>query len=262
LQIAAAYLGHGWSVVPIRPGEKQPLVRWDEFQRRLPSRDELRAWFGRWPEAGLGIVTGRVSGIAVLDVDPRHGGSGSLAALEGAHGAPPATIEAVTGGGGRHLYFALPAAPLSNRVGIAPGLDLRADGGIVVAPPSLHPSGRRYAWRRGHGPADLAPAAMPEWLVELARADASRRGHAMAYWRELARLGVAEGARNSTLVSLAGHLLWHGVDPEVALELLLCWNRERCRPPLEDQEVARAVASITRLHLARESEADDGGQRT
>jgi hypothetical protein len=64
------------------------------------------------------------------------------------------------------------------------------------------------------------------------------------------REGVSEGERNSTIASLTGHLLWHGVDPEVALEVMLAWNRMRCRPPLDDAEVARTVASITKLHEA------------
>jgi hypothetical protein len=63
--------------------------------------------------------------------------------------------------------------------------------------------------------------------------------------------GVSEGERNSTVASLTGHLLWHGVDPQVALELMLAWNRLRCRPPLDDEEVARVVASITHLHEAK-----------
>jgi hypothetical protein len=63
---------------------------------------------------------------------------------------------------------------------------------------------------------------------------------------------VPEGERNTTVASLTGHLLWHGVDPEVTMELLLCWNRVRCRPPLTDDEVIRTVLSITRLHRRRE----------
>ena len=66
------------------------------------------------------------------------------------------------------------------------------------------------------------------------------------------REGVGEGERNASLASLAGHLLWHEVDPEVVLELLLAWNRVRCDPPLEDAEVASVVENITRLHLADE----------
>jgi hypothetical protein len=77
-----------------------------------------------------------------------------------------------------------------------------------------------------------------------------RIGRSLSDWRRLVREGVAEGRRNSTIASLTGHLLWHGVDPDMALELLLAWNRIRCRPPLDDAEVAQVVASITRLHDA------------
>ena len=69
-----------------------------------------------------------------------------------------------------------------------------------------------------------------------------------SYWRHLVREGVLEGERNSTIASLSGHLLWHGVDPDVAVELLLCWNAVRCRPPLSDDEVVRTAESIVRLH--------------
>ncbi len=75
-----------------------------------------------------------------------------------------------------------------------------------------------------------------------------RAGRSLTEWRALVREGVPEGTRNSTIASLTGHLLWHGVDPDVALELLLAWNRLRCRPPLDDDEVAGVVASIARLH--------------
>lgn len=78
------------------------------------------------------------------------------------------------------------------------------------------------------------------------------QGHSLGYWRELIAGGVAQGERNNTIASLAGHLLWHGVDPHVALALLLAWNRLRCLPPLPDSEVAHTVASITKLHVLRQ----------
>ena len=71
-------------------------------------------------------------------------------------------------------------------------------------------------------------------------------GHSTSYWRTLVREGVEESARNSTLASLAGHLLWHGVDSDVVLEMMLAWNRVRCQPPLPDEEVAAVVDSNTR----------------
>jgi hypothetical protein len=62
------------------------------------------------------------------------------------------------------------------------------------------------------------------------------------------REGVVEGERNNAIASLCGDLLWHGIDPEVAMELLLCWHAFRCRPPLPEGEVGRTIESITRLH--------------
>ncbi len=247
-------LARGWAAIPVKSGGKRPLVRWESFQNRLPTREEVEAWFGRWPEANLGIVTGAVSGLVVLDIDPRHGGADSVTRLETEHGALPETVEAVTGGGGRHLYFAHPGGSIPNKAALAPGIDLRGDGGLVVAPPALHASGRRYAWQDSHGPGDVPLAPLPGWLSTLLQRDNTHRGHPLAYWRALVRQGVAEGERNNTIASLTGHLLWHEVDPEVVLELLLCWNRVRCRPPLADDEVARTVESVRHTHLRHRAE--------
>lgn len=244
---ALSYLARGWSVVPIEARGKRPLASWLEFQHRHPAADEVAAWFRRRPTPNVAIVTGGVSGLVVLDIDPRHGGHDSLAALEARHGRLPATIEAITGGGGRHCYFAHPGGTVPNRAGLAAGIDLRGDGGLVVAPPSLHPSGARYAWRVGRAPDERLPAPLPSWLLGLAHGG-RHPGHPLAYWRELVHDGVVEGQRNNTVASLAGHLLWHGVDAEVVLELLLAWNRQRCRPPLDDAEVAAVVHSIVRVH--------------
>jgi len=235
-------------VIPVRAGDKRPLIAWQPFQERLATVDELNGWFARWPDANVGVVTGAISGLVVVDVDPRHDGDAGLAELERRHGALPDTVEAVSGGGGRHLYFAHPGGTVHNRVGLAPGVDLRGDGGLIVAPPSLHPSGRHYRWRAGHGPDRIDPAPLPPWFLDTL-AERSRR--TPGYWRDLLSRGVVEGGRNDAVASLAGHLLWHGLDPDVATELLLCWNRVRCRPPLSDAEVVRTVDSISRLHQRR-----------
>jgi hypothetical protein len=253
--VAQGYRARGWSVVPVRPKAKQPLVRWQALQQRLATEGEIDQWFGLWPDANIGIVTGAVSGLVVIDVDPKHGGDESLAHLERERGPLPQTVEAITGGGGRHLYFQHPGGQVRNRAGLAQGVDLRGDGGFVVAPPSVHASGRSYAWQSGHGPEDRAVAAMPAWLLERVTGRPAGRGHSLEHWRRLVRDGVAEGERNNTIASFAGHLLWRGVDPDVALELLLAWNRTRCRPPLPDAEVAAVLQSIARLH---ERERGDG----
>lgn len=248
---ALAYLARGWSAIPIEPRGKRPLVSWLEFQRRLATRAEVLHWFRSWPEANVGIVTGAVSGLIVVDVDERHGGMQSLSELELANGALPPTVEAGTGGGGRHVYFAHPGAVVHNKVGFAPGIDLRGDGGCVVSPPSPHPSGRRYAWLPGRSPEEARLAPLPLWLGRLVGREGGRGGHPPAHWRELVRRRISEGERNNTIASLAGHLFWHGVDVGVALELLEAWNLAHCEPPLPVAEVAQVVQSIARLHERR-----------
>ena len=248
---ALAYLARGWSVIPVEPRGKRPLVPWTEYQLRPATVEELEAWFKRWPNANIGIVTGAVSGLVVLDVDERHGGTASLSQLNKEFGPGPKTVEAGTGGGGRHVYFGHPGGRVGNRVGLRPGIDLRGDGGCVVAPPSVHPSGRPYAWLPGRSPNEIEIAPLPSWLLPRSDRVEGRMGHSLTHWRKLVREGVAEGERNSALASLTGHLLWRGVDPGVSMELLLAWNRMRCRPPLPDEEVAGVVESVARLHASQ-----------
>jgi hypothetical protein len=117
----------------------------------------------------------------------------------------------------------------------------------------VHPSGRAYAWETGHEPWSRTLVPFPRWLLAITYA---RHSHGMAHWRQVAREGIPEGQRNTTLASFTGHLLWHGVDPEVVGSLMLAWNAFHCRPPLPDEEVLRTVESITRLH-AHEGEQDE-----
>jgi len=131
------------------------------------TEEEVRRWWRRWPDANVGVVTGRVSAIVVLDVDPRSGGGPALATLEERWGPLPATVEVQTGGNGRHLWFScetdIPSAVL------APGLELKAERSVIVAPPSVHASGRRYAWIPGRSPQEIAAARVPDWLALAAR---------------------------------------------------------------------------------------------
>jgi hypothetical protein len=135
------------------------------------SSEQVTDWWQRWPDANVGVVTGRVSGLAVVDIDPRNGGDESLRALESRWGLLPVTPEVRTGGGGRHLWFRceteIPSATLAS------GVDLKAEGGMVVAPPSLHRSGNRYVWRPGGDPDDLAFAILPIWIGRLAHGHVS-----------------------------------------------------------------------------------------
>jgi len=124
---------------------------------------QIAAWWRSNPHLNIAVVT---AGLLVLDVDPRHGGYESLVALEQAADILPHTWCVVTGSEGRHIYMALPnGTNVSNSAGkLGKGLDIRTTGGYVVAPPSIHISGRAYSWLESPEDAPLAPA--PAWLVD------------------------------------------------------------------------------------------------
>jgi hypothetical protein len=165
-QLAALdYLARGLSVVPLHtptaagcscwkgracltPGKHPRLDEWKPLQARPATEAEAVAWWTRWPAANVGIITGVVSHLCVLDVDPRNGGDDTLAELDAIGAVMPddnAVVE--TGSLGLHHYFRL-EAPLAKAAPFE-GIEVQADGGLVVAPPSLHHSGRHYQWLRG-----------------------------------------------------------------------------------------------------------------
>ena len=158
LGAALAYVRRGVPVFPCEPGGKRPLTH-SGFWDATTQERRIRAWWGRWPTANLGVPTGSRSGLLVLDVDPRDGGTGSLALLERDGGPLPETARARTGGGGMHLFFRYPAGEtVRNSAGVlGAGLDVRGEGGYVVVPPSR--TRDAYEW------IDRSPPADPRWLL-------------------------------------------------------------------------------------------------
>ena len=139
----------------------------------------------------------------------------------------------------------------NNADAIGIGLDLRTDGGYVVAPPSRHISGAWYVWEHPPNNAKLAP--LPSWVSDLTgqTPDQARAAKPVAVYRDLARNGADDGGRNAALVQLTGHLLRKHIDPLVVLDLMLAWNQFRCRPPEDEDVVKRTVNSICGLELQR-----------
>lgn len=145
LSAALLYLGMGWAVLPLAPREKRPLGELVPHGLRQASKDpeQILAWWARFPDANIGIATGLASWIYVVDLDGPEGVESwkKLRVRE-------KTLVQRTGGGGFQVVYWRPetAGKIGNRTRILPGVDVRCDGGYIVAPPSVHPSGARYRW--------------------------------------------------------------------------------------------------------------------
>jgi hypothetical protein len=164
LDAALGYATGGWPVFPVVPRGKVPATPRGFHDATLNPETIRRRW--RIPDRNVASPTGPVSGFWVLDIDGAEG-EANLARLEAEHGPLPATRTALTGGGGRHLLFRY-TGPIQSSVGrIATAIDVRCDLAYVVLAPSMHPSGRTYAWADGDGSYEIATA--PEWIVRSAR---------------------------------------------------------------------------------------------
>lgn len=245
----------GMSIHPLRPREKLPLLKgWQEKASAEP--DRIETYWAEYPNANIGVCTGAVSNIFVLDVDGDEGLQ-SLSALEKRHGTLPLTLEADTGSGGKHYYFKWPREmDIRNSVKqLGAGLDIRGNGGYVVAPPSLHPNGNQYEWSALSGD---QPVDAPKWLLELINNKAGKDqaignpSHGVTDWGALSQ-EIPEGARNNTLVRVAGKLISLNLDPYLVQTLVLGLNQYRCCPPLEEVEVIKIVENICKKEFEKRS---------
>lgn len=248
LSAALRYAERGWRMLPVKG--KIPLLKdWPTLATTDP--DTIRSWWAQWPDANVGIATGKESGVLVLDVDPDKGGDDSLRALEARYGPLPQTPIVLTGGGGSHYYFQHTGLLIGNSVGqLGPGLDIRTDGGQVVAPPSIHPdSGRTYEWEAAHHPDDVPLGPVPQWLLDKLTAKTERTTSPKNGET------IPEGQRNDALAREAGKLRHIGMSETVMEAALLAINRERCTPPLPEDEVRGIAASVARYPAGEQNEA-------
>ncbi|MBP3509202.1 phage/plasmid primase, P4 family [Oscillibacter sp.] len=220
--------------------------------------EQIRAWWQQWPDANIGIATGRVTGLMVIDIDTRHQGDEYFPELPERYGELPETWEVQTGGG-RHMYFRTPeTALIRNRANWVQGVDVRGEGGYVVAPPSLHPSGRRYEWELSSRPDEIGLAELPPlWLGALAsrphESETPAKGEVQLY---------KEGGRNEALFRLASSDRAKGKHEAAILAGIMEVNRHQCIPPLEPEEVETIVRSACRyapgkLKIGTEEGAED-----
>ncbi|KKL85475.1 hypothetical protein LCGC14_1954310, partial [marine sediment metagenome] len=233
LEAALAYLDRGWSVIPCVPRGKKPLIEWGGDDNRLPTRKQVRSWWEKWPNANIAIVTGAISGIVVADVDVDRG-----AKPEDVAGRTPTGFVVQTGGGGWHFYYAYPPGldRIPNKVG-SDGIDIRADGGYVIAPPSIHASGELYSSVKE---GDLALC--PSWITSPVKPD-DDSGSSEPGWISRLLKGIDRGGRNDACAKLAGYYAGKRIPKDITLEMMFQWNKNN-KPPLPRHEISTTVNSV------------------
>lgn len=161
LQAALNYAGRGLSLIPIRQ-EKKPYISWAEFQHRKATADEIKAWWSKWPNAMIGIVTGQISGLFVVDCDSQEGFDTVQELLPDSLEIPTAR----TPRGGWHFYFQYPkGSNLTVQAAVMPGVDIRGEGGYIIAAPSMNGNSRGYEWLKGLSLAEVALPPLPDALL-------------------------------------------------------------------------------------------------
>lgn len=270
------YVEKGWKVFPIKPKDKKPL-----FPNAHPEGDPLyrvckggcgkyghglydatcdintiKSWVEQYPEMNIGLATGKESNVFVLDVDAGHGGFESLDAIERQYGPLPKTPTVQTGGGGRHYFFKHPGFDIRNVQNsgkLGKGLDVRGDGGYVVAAGSTHSNGVQYRWITP--PSQVQVAEAPQWMISLLTSESAPQiqNHVQDTDQKAA---IPNGGRNNFLTSLAGSMRRRGMTPEAILQSLLLENKAKCIPTLSDAEVKRIAESVTRYQPSVEFEAN------
>lgn len=241
LDHALEYARLGFRVMPLRERAKVPATA-HGCKDATTDEDQIRRWWSLWPRANIGIATGEGLVVVDIDNDSTKGkfGSESLHEWEGRWGALPETVTCLTGSGGMHLYYRV-NGPFSNCAGILPDIDIRADGGYVVAPPSVHPNGRTYEWEADHDPstAILKPVKAGSSLARLL--STRRKKTPQEAPNEPTAANIPEGRRTDALVSLVGTLVDAGLSREAIIEAVKAENLQKCVPPLSDDELENNV---------------------
>ncbi len=267
LDAALYYATLGWKVFPLHspvrdedgivecscrkldcksPAKHPRILNWPHEASSDP--EKIRSWWSMWPNANIGICTGTVSGITVIDVDVNHNGMQNFRDLKDSK---PETIphipQVITGGGGMHLYFKTPSGvKIGNSASkFTRGVDVRGDGGFVVGAPSEHARGRQYEWELSSDVRDTPLADMPGWLLEAAASDATPNAHPRVASNTTMTDGVfVQGERNDLLLRLGRSLLAKGMDEPGINAALQSHNTTKCEPPLDEKEMKDIVTSV------------------
>lgn len=234
LEWAKKYKDKGFSVIPITLKEKFPAIEsWKEYQNRHATNDELEKWFGNGSRNNIGIVTGGISGIAVLDFDSKE-------AIQYSKDLKFPETPSVKTNKGFHYYYEYKEGVRNfQKRDDLPGIDLRGDGGYVVAPPSIHPSGYQYEWVEGKGLDDIPYEKLPDVIP-------GRSPNHKKLLKEL-YTGTQEGNRNNHLARLVGSWVNDDLTFNECVENARIWNSKN-NPPLPEKEIVGVINSILQKH--------------
>jgi hypothetical protein len=237
-EAALQYLGAGMNVMPIHPKTKIPCIEWTIYQKERVEPHEIDAWWMDWPNANVGIITGSISDLFVLDLDKTQ--AMDFAKDKGLPQTPMARTSK-----GIHVYFLFPSKLVGNKSDHDFGMDIRGEGGYVVAPPSVHESGKLYEWTKWH-PWNCYRQRVPQWLMDWCEERTAGEGREKGWHMEILE-GVTDGGRNNACASLAGRFFNKDLSVPEITEILLMWN-ERNSPPLPESEIIRTVSSMGARH--------------
>lgn len=224
MQAALDYEAKGYSIIPLKPKDKIPLIpSWAEYQVERADREQIGEWWRTWPNANIGIITGAISGLLVVDADSQEAATRIKANL-----GPMDGVGIAATGKGYHLYYKHAGSTMPNKAAIVPQVDFRGDGGYVVAPPSIHSTGRVYEWAK---PINGHLRELPQEFIALLSAPA--QVSKAPFDTKAALSGLPEGQRDQGLFKLAAKLRGADVPYEIALEL--CEQAAaNCVPPFRD----------------------------
>ncbi len=247
-EAAHQYLNIGFSVFPCG-ADKRPLIKWTKYQTERATHGEIETWFKQMPDMNIGIATGALSGIAVVDVEA----GGDIERF-------PPTVMAKTQGQGWHLYYKYPSDEIRNSTRITDLTDVRGIGGFVVAPPSIGAKGS-YEWIRAPWDFEMAeyPAEVMNALVKT-KASVLLNSNNTKGWRELIKEDVIEGERNNMATKIAGGLLNHYPMEQwenKAWPAYQKWCLYHCKPPMPDDEARRTFDSIRQAEETGRAEQSD-----
>lgn len=255
---AIEYAKKGFAVFPLKYRDKVPLTR-NGCKDATTDAAQIKAWWQKYPNANIGLATGSVSQnvfVIDLDIDEDRGIDGyhSLEDWQREHGDFPETWTAITGRGGYHLYYR-GNGKIKNRAGIIDGVDIRGNGGYVVAPPSIHKNGNRYEWE--YSPDEFEIAKADNNVEYFLNHDDQKQSAAFTMPNI-----VAAGQRNQMLFRFACMMQAKGASDQSVFAATMAENESSCSPPLTEQEVKVIVASATRYDKGKPIHIDSEGVAT